>query len=126
MKRSPELRILSVQHHSGLVTARRLRQAARGDEALPLAVTQFQQAWRDEVRPHFRAEEEIVLPALAQVLPADHPLIVRALTEHVALRRQVRMLASIAGEPQRTLAWEISQSLDDHIRFEERILFPAI
>ena len=126
MKRSAELRVLSVQHHHGLVAAQRLRQAVRGKVPLAPAVTQFLQAWRDGIQPHFRAEEEILLPAFAQRVPADDPLIVRTLTEHVALRRAVRELERAEAGSQQALAREIGQSLDDHIRFEERVLFPAI
>jgi hemerythrin-like domain-containing protein len=126
MKRSAELRVLSVQHHHGLVAAQRLRQAARGEVPLAAALTQFLESWRDEIQPHFRAEEEILLPAFAQRVPADDPLIARTLTEHVALRRATRELERAAVGLQQTLAREIGQSLDDHIRFEERVLFPAI
>jgi iron-sulfur cluster repair protein YtfE (RIC family) len=126
MKRSAELRVLSVQHHHGLVAAQRLRQAAGGKMPLAQAVTQFLEAWQDEIQPHFRAEEEILLPAFARMVPPDDPLIARTLTEHVALRRAVRELERAGVGSQQALAREIGQSLDDHIRFEERVLFPAI
>jgi hemerythrin-like domain-containing protein len=125
MKRSKELRDLSEDHHHGLVAARRLRQAARG--ALPLAgaIADFLLAWSAEIQPHFRSEEEVLLPALAEAVPADDPLIVRTLTEHVALRRAVRALERSPDDPG-ALADEIGRALDDHIRFEERVLFPAV
>jgi hemerythrin-like domain-containing protein len=126
MKRSAELRALSEQHHHGLVAARRLRRAARGDLPLGETIAQFLKAWREEIQPHFRSEEELLLPAFAQEVPPDHPLIVRTLTEHVALRRAVRELERAEVGPQPTLSRNIGQSLDDHIRFEERVLFPAI
>lgn len=125
MKRSPELRDLSEQHHHGLVAARRLRQAAEGSTPIDDAVAHFLEAWKSEIGPHFRAEEEVLLPEFARVVPPDDPLIARTLTEHVALRRAVRQLARGSGE-RRALAAEIGRALDDHIRFEERVLFPAI
>lgn len=126
MKRSPELRDLSEQHHHGLVAARQLRRAAQGTVPLELAVTQFLERWREEIQPHFRREEEVLLPGYARVVPADHELIVRTLTEHVALRRAIRALEQAHGEERVRLAQEIGQGLDDHIRFEERVLFPAM
>jgi iron-sulfur cluster repair protein YtfE (RIC family) len=125
MKRSPELRDLSEQHHHGLVAARRLRQAA-GETPLPEAVAGFLRDWYREIQPHFRVEEEILLPEFAGAVGEGDPLIVRTLSEHVALRQAVRKLAGSAGEPLRSLAGTIGQSLDDHIRFEERVLFPAV
>jgi hemerythrin-like domain-containing protein len=126
MKRSPELRDLSEQHHHGLVAARQLRWAAQGKIPLELTVTQFLERWREGIQPHFRLEEEVLLPGYARVVPADHDLIVRTLTEHVALRRAVRAMEQATGEERRRLAQEIGQALDDHIRFEERVLFPAM
>jgi hemerythrin-like domain-containing protein len=126
MKRTPELRDLSVEHHHGLVAARRLRQAAAGLTPLGKAIAGFLEAWRVELGPHFRAEEEILLPAFAQAVAVDDTRIVRTLTEHVALRRVVRDLERAEGEQQKILARTIGLALEDHIRFEERVLFPAI
>ena len=125
MKRSNELRDLSEDHHHGLVVARRLRQAERGDIPLAEAVAEFLLAWSAEIQPHFRNEEGVLLPALAEAVQVDDPLIVRTLTEHVALRRAVRAMERSPDEA-RALAGEIGRALDDHIRFEERVLFPAV
>jgi hemerythrin-like domain-containing protein len=126
MKRSPELRDLSVDHHHGLVAARELRWAAEGKVPLPAALAGFLRAWQQTIAAHFRREEEVLLPGFARAVAADDPLIVRTLVEHVALRRTVRDLAESVGERRRVLAGEIGRALDDHIRFEERVLFPAI
>ncbi|MBI3910875.1 MAG: hemerythrin domain-containing protein [Armatimonadetes bacterium] len=134
MKRSAELRGLSEEHHHGLVAARRLRLAAEGKAPLAEAIAWFLDAWRGQIQPHFRAEEEVLLPEFARARAPDDPLIVRTLTEHVGLRRAVRDLTqaledtpqSDLGERQRLLAGEIGRALEAHIRFEERILFPAI
>jgi alkylhydroperoxidase/carboxymuconolactone decarboxylase family protein YurZ len=127
MKRSPELRDLSVEHHHGLVAARRMRKGSQGESPLAAAIEGFREAWRDEIAPHFRREEEILLPAFAQVAGAEDPMIVRTLTEHVALRRAVAALeAARDGAERQRLAGEIGTALEAHIRFEERVLFPAI
>ena len=126
MKRAAELRGLAEQQHYGLVAARNLRLAAEGKRPLPEAVRAFLDAWRLEVQPHFRAEEELLLPELARALPPDDPLILRTLSEHVAIRRAVRDLEQGPPEQWEALAREIGQGLDDHIRFEERVLFPAV
>jgi hemerythrin-like domain-containing protein len=126
MKRSPELRDLSEQHHHGLVAARALRQAGEGSIPLDAAISGFLRAWQREIQAHFRAEEELLLPEFARAVPPDDPLIVRTLTEHVALRRFVLDLIRATGLERQCLAREIGQALHDHIRFEERGLFPAI
>lgn len=126
MKRKPELRDLSEQHHHGLVAARRLRLAAQGEAPIEEAVSRFLDAWYSEIQPHFRAEEEVLLPEYARVVPADDPLIIRTLTEHVGLRRVVREMERALGEQQEILATAVGMALADHIRFEERVLFPAV
>jgi hemerythrin-like domain-containing protein len=126
MKRCTELQSLSVQHRDALIEARHLRQAGEGSVPLEEAISRFIHAWRGKIQPHFHMEEGLLLPEFARAVPPDHPLIIRTLTEHVALRRSVRDLADAAGEPRRSLAGEIGQALHDHIRFEERVLFPAI
>src|SRR5262249_38875910 len=82
VKRAVELHPLSREHHDGLIVARRLRRAAEGSESLPDAVAAFLRAWRGPLAAHFRAEEEILLPRLAEVAGEDDPLIVRVLVDH--------------------------------------------
>lgn len=126
MKRSPELRDLSEQHHYGLVAARALRRAAEGQKPLEQAIDGFLAEWEREIDPHFDAEEAVLLPAFAEGVGESHPLITRTLAEHRDLRRAVRDLAA-AAEPERgRLAASVAAALHDHIRFEERVVFPAI
>jgi iron-sulfur cluster repair protein YtfE (RIC family) len=126
VKRHLQLRPLSRQHRDGLIEARRLRRAAEGREPLPDSVAIFLSVWEAQGRPHLLVEEEILLPAFARAAGERDPLIARTLAEHAALRRSVGALAAAAGEAQRQLAGEIGRALDDHIRFEERVLFPAV
>jgi hemerythrin-like domain-containing protein len=108
------------------MAARQLRWGAQGRVSLEQAVVSFLEAWRVEIQPHFRAEEELLLPLYARAVPADDPFIVRVLTEHVALRRAVWALERATADEWPGLAQAIGTSLDDHIRFEERVLFPAV
>ncbi len=59
MKRAPELRTLSEDHHHGLVYARRLRRAAEGDEAHPAEATaeDFLDFWQKETAVHLNIHE---------------------------------------------------------------------
>ena len=129
MKRHASLHAFSEEHHLGLVEARRRRRAAAGTPADVVAAARgFLSFWDQALVPHFRAEEEILLPRYALRVPADDPLIVRLLVEHVRIRQRVLQVAGCCeggAAPQEDVAW-LGRFLDEHIRFEERVLFPAI
>jgi hypothetical protein len=104
VQRDPRLRGLSADHHHALVLARR---AARGEvdaDALRATFTTI-------LQPHFAIEEELLLPPLG----AGDALVVRTLADH----HRLRALATSGDAP------AFAALLDDHVRFEERELFPA-
>jgi|SRR5215211_5628755 len=123
MKRSEALQPLSRQHHQGLSIALKLRRATP-DTARPARDT-FLDFWASEGQSHFRAEEELLLPAFAAHAPADHEAIVRVLVEHVDLRRRSSELARSDDHALEELR-ELGERLERHIRHEERVLFPLI
>jgi Hemerythrin HHE cation binding domain len=84
MKRSKALEALSHQHHQGLFAALHLKRAGR--ETAVEARQVFLDFYAREGSRHFRAEEELLLPAFARHTGVDDPAIVRVLTEHVDLR----------------------------------------
>ncbi|HET8820636.1 MAG TPA: hemerythrin domain-containing protein [Thermoleophilaceae bacterium] len=123
MKRHRALSALSHEHHQGLFAALRLKRA-RHDSAAE-ARTVFLGFLEREGARHFRAEEELLLPAFARHAEFDRPEIVRVLTEHVDLRSRALDLEANA-DPQPTELHELGERLESHIRFEERVLFPMI
>ncbi|MCU0674438.1 MAG: hemerythrin domain-containing protein [Myxococcota bacterium] len=102
--RDARLRELSSEHHAALVWARRLR---RGVDRQPMA-----ERFARELEPHFAIEETILAPALRAC--GEHALVDRLLAEHATLRR---LAAADAHEA-------FGTALHDHVRFEERELFP--
>lgn len=85
----------------------------------------FVDYWEREGRDHFRAEEEVLLPAYARHGEHDHPAVVRVLVEHVDLRRRGADAAA-AAHPDPSDLHELGERLERHIRHEERVLFPLI
>jgi hemerythrin-like domain-containing protein len=123
MKRSEALTPLSHQHHQGLFVALQLKRA--GPDTAAEARRAFLDFYEREGAPHFRAEEEWLLPVYARHTEPDRPEIVRVLTEHVDLRRRGQDLEADADAAPETLR-ELGERLERHIRFEERELFPMI
>jgi len=74
---------------------------------------------------HFRAKEELLLPALARHGDPDEPAVVQVLVAHVDLRRRAQDLARSA-QPSLDELHELGARLERHIRHGERVLFPMI
>ena len=119
-KRSEALQPLSRDHHQALKAAIALK---RADVDLD-PTSRFLEFWDGEGQHHFRVEEEVLLPLWAEHGAHDHPAVVRVLTDHVDIRRRaMRIRSGRAGVEEMR---ELGQLLDDHVRFEERELFPLI
>lgn len=126
MKRHSTLVPLSHDHHHALVEARRLRRAAGGTDAAAVAAG-FLRFFEDESVRHFREEEELLFPAVADVLEAREPVL-QALVEHQrlhALAARLRALGEEGADPSEAMR-EAEELLDAHVRHEERVLFPLI
>lgn len=130
MKRSERLRRLSEDHHRSLVNARRLRRAAgEQGESPEAAATGFLSFWRVHAEPHFRGEEEVLIPLLAlRETPLGERPVIRMLLQHARIRG---LVISLEEEIQRrrvrceTLR-ELGEDLETHIRLEEREVFPLL
>ena len=128
MKRHPALVALSHDHHHEFVQARRLVRAAdaSADERLEAARAYVELFFTETVR-HFRDEEETLFPVYAR-RAGETPVLQRILREHMELHGLVRALrAQVAGgdvDPERLRT--LGDLLREHVRVEERELFPAI
>lgn len=120
MKRAEALRPLSREHLAALLTAKKLREA----EELDAAADAFLDFWRGDGARHFRIEEEVLLPTWAMHAEVDRDGVARMLEDHLAIRREALRLE--AGEATLEEARALGQLLHDHVRFEERQLFPKV
>jgi len=120
MKRAEALRPLSREHLGALLTAKRLREATDLDEAR----STFLDFWQGDGVRHFRIEEEVLLPTWAVHAEVDRDGVARMLDEHLAIRREA--LRFEAGQTNLEEAQALGQLLHDHVRFEERQLFPKV
>jgi len=119
MKRAEALRPLSREHLTALTVAKTLREA----DEIRKATAAFLRFWREDGQHHFRVEEEVLLPTWAVHGEVDRAGVMRMLEEHLAIRRQALRLE--AGELSLDEVRELGMLLHDHVRFEERRLFPA-
>jgi hemerythrin-like domain-containing protein len=123
LKRDPALLSLSHDHHHALFVAQKLRRATA--ETASDARAAFLEFWNGPGQAHFRTEEQVLLPAYAGHGDPSHPLVARALCEHVEIRHRAREV----GRNRAAGAAELNalgERLGAHVRLEERDLFPLI
>lgn len=117
MKRHEELKGMSRDHHHALLLCWKLRKGLQekiGPDRIKAYTTWF---WATHLKDHFRVEEEFVFTILD---PSDS-LRIQALAEHQKLERLFT-----GSELDVSYFSEIEQTLEQHIRFEERLLFQKI
>ena len=122
MKRDPALTDLSRDHHQALYRAMRMKRAAEDDRGeVRDDVLAF---WSEHGARHFRIEEEILLPAFATGSDPGDQAVVRVLVDHVWIRERMDRLA--ADELNLAELHELGERLEQHVRHEERVLFPLV
>lgn len=129
MKRTPELRTLSEDHHHGLVQARRLRRAAEGDDPPGKTAGDFLDFWQRDTAIHFRKEEEVLLPVTARHgVDVTRDAVVEMLEDHAFIRGLVMRLSDevVGGTVRAETLRELGERLEAHIRLEERVVFPYL
>lgn len=115
MKRSAALTPLSRDHHRALEAALRLRRADA--VTVDAAIAHFQAFFDPRGRRHFEIEEEHLLPALSEEDEEWAAGVRRVLDDHAAIRAQAAALGTVEE------ARSLGERLNDHVRFEERVLF---
>jgi hemerythrin-like domain-containing protein len=122
VKRHRALQPLSRDHHVALVAAQRLRRAAAADADAARAT--FLEFWNEHGAKHFRVEEDVLLPAFAAYGDPADERVVQMLVEHVRIRATVAAIAR--GEADLDALHGLGTALEQHVRLEEREVFPLI
>jgi hemerythrin-like domain-containing protein len=121
IKRSKQLAPLSREHHDGLLFAWKIKQGIANNATVEQMRKFALWYWQQHIKPHFFQEEKILLP----YLPADNPMRLRLKDEHDHIRELVIGLDDETEAHKRHLII-LSDLVNQHIRFEERELFPFI
>lgn len=119
MKRHESIVILSREHHFGLLFCWKLRQGIKKDipaERMQPYVSYF---WKEHLQSHFE-EEEIILFANVQ-----DDLVKQAMAEHLQISQAIKSITESQNVSVESLR-QLADMLDNHIRFEERVLFPHL
>ena len=117
LKRHIALQPLSRQHHYGLLLGWKIRTGFSKGIAVERMKAFADWFFHQHLTAHFDMEEKHVFPLLG----LDHPMIFRAMNEHVLLRQLFAATDDLGYQLSR-----IEEVLEAHIRFEERELFQEI
>ena len=117
IKRSKELVPLSKEHHEGLLFGWKIKQGLRNGTSHTVIADFIRWFWESDLETHFRKEEQVLIPHL----PKDSPLVQQFSEEHEQLEALVHVCAMVQDED---IFLQLAEGLNNHIRFEERVLFP--
>jgi hemerythrin-like domain-containing protein len=119
IKRSPYIVALSRDHHHTLLLCWKIRQGIAKNIAAARIAAYALHFDKLFLKTHFRQEEELLFTKLP---PVDE-LGRQGIGEHASIRA---LLEKISLQPSYAALNEFEFELDNHIRFEERTLFPHI
>ena len=117
IKRNNSLKPLSRDHHHGLLLCWKIR-TGLSKKIEPKRIMQYADwFYQHHLKPHFEIEERYLFPAL----DPENAFVKKAISDHHKLNQ-------LFEKPYLTSKdlGEIAEELENHIRFEERILFDEI
>lgn len=117
MIRHESIVALSRDHHLGLQFAWKLKRGLKGGVSVRRMLSYINYFWKDHLKTHFKEEETIVFIELMDELCE------RAINEH---REMEALIQNINLLFQKEDIERLAKLSHDHIRFEERELFPHL
>src|SRR3954468_12900293 len=121
IKRDRNLVLLSRDHHDGLLLVWKIRQGIKLEADRALITKYIVNVFDNELELHFNEEESL----LFNQLPATDELRINAEDQHAAIRKKIAAFRSSAIYSDADLL-SFALLLEEHIRFEERTLFPYL
>ena len=120
VKRDENIKRLSREHHFSLLFCWKIRKGLKTDVATERIWKYVQYFWQQHLQPHFREEENIFFA------PIKDRLVQRAINEHKYIKQQIEDLANYSGNNERKSLAKIADMVYEHVRYEERDLFPHL
>ena len=121
LKRSTHLKPLSRDHHDGLLLCWKIRQGLKNNIEDLRIVSYVAFCFEQELKEHFDQEERLVVSLLKE----GDPEIRKAREQHKELNWLIQKIIR-TDDSEKALLAAFADRLEDHIRFEERQLFPYI
>lgn len=120
VRRNENIKMLSREHHLSLIFCWKIRQGLKADVHLQRISKYVRYFWQQHFDPHFRVEEEFLFSRLTD------RLVYRAIEEHKRICQKVQDLENYPINNLRKRLAELADIVDEHVRYEERELFPHL
>ena len=120
LNRSEHIKRLSREHHFSLLFCWKIRQGLKTNVAVERIRKYVQYFWQQHLQPHFKEEEKILFA------PIKDRQVERAMNEHKFIRQQIEDLPNYPEKKERKTLEKIADLVDEHVRYEERELFPHL
>jgi iron-sulfur cluster repair protein YtfE (RIC family) len=114
LKRTESLRNLSRDHHYGLIFCWKIRTGLKNNIAAERIKAYADFYFKTDLAAHLQFEEEFIFPLLGN----EHKTVLRAKADHEELRSLFQKSTDLPAVLSR-----LEKKLEEHIRFEERVLF---
>lgn len=120
MKRNENIVKLSRDHHASLLFCWKLRQGVKRHAAWEKMIKYVNYFWDHHFAVHFKEEEKILFA------PLKDEVVQKAVDDHRKIKRLIDNLNSSSPENRQDELSRLADVVDEHVRYEERILFPHL
>lgn len=119
IKRDKNLVALSKDHHSTLLFCWKIRNGLKLKVETVRMKRYVQYFWQTHMQPHFYEEETILF------VPVQDAAVQKALDEHADIKKQIEAI-NASGNVLPLQLKMLADAVDNHVRYEERELFPHL
>lgn len=120
IKRNENIVKLSRDHHASLLFCWKLRQGIKYHSSIERMVKYVQYFWNQHFTPHFKEEEEFLFA------PLKDKTVNKAIEDHIHIKASVDEIINQGSENKQEKLSALADMVDEHVRYEERILFPHL
>jgi len=121
IKRNRHIVKLSQDHHASLMFCWKIRQGIKYHAAIERMVKYVQYFWEHHFSEHFKEEEEFLFAPLKNDAAVE-----KAIDDHQKIKTFVNEITFPGTEDQEDILLELADMVEEHVRYEERILFPHL
>lgn len=120
IKRNENIVKLSRDHHASLLFCWKLRQGVKHHADVDRMINYVSYFWAEHFAPHFNEEEKFLFA------PLKDDKVQKSIDDHKKIKGLIDELTVKGSLERASKLSELADTVDEHVRYEERILFPYL